>query len=134
MRAYNICGPDADAHRIQCLRQHLSKEAAEWYTQEVDHPSIESSLTFEDTVCAMHARFIHANTAARATEEFAHCAYTPRGGVEKFAESLKRRAKEMIVHPNDYEMRFRLFHGLPKHMVDDLQISRQYLRNIAPGT
>ena len=124
MRAYNLCGPDADAHRIQYLRQHLSKEAAEWYTQEVDHPSVETIPTFEDTVCAMHARFIHSNTAAKATEEFTHCTYSQRGGVEKFAEELKRRAKEMIAHPNDYEMRIRLFHGLPKRMITDLQVHR----------
>ena len=44
---------------------------------------------FKDTVCTMHNRFIHSNTAAKATKEFACCAYTQHGGIEKFAKALK---------------------------------------------
>ena len=122
MHAYNLCSPDADVHHIQYLRQHLLKEATEWYTQEVDHPSMEIILTFKDTMCAMHAWFIHSNMAAKATEEFAHCTYSQQGGIEKFAEKLKWHAKEMIAHPNEYEMCMRLFYRLPKRMVTDLQV------------
>ncbi|KAI1782381.1 hypothetical protein LXA43DRAFT_868207, partial [Ganoderma leucocontextum] len=71
MRAYNLCGPNADLHRLRYLRQHLTKDAEEWYTREVDHPSITVIPMFEDAICAMHVRFIHSNTAAKATEEFA---------------------------------------------------------------
>ena len=124
MRSYNLCGPDADAHRLQYLRQHLSKEAADWYTQDVDHPSATASPMFEDTICALHTQFVHSNTAAKATEDFAHCTYSYRGGVEKFAEELKQRAKEMIVHPNEYEMRVRLITGLPKQMAYHMQVHR----------
>ncbi|KAI1788257.1 hypothetical protein LXA43DRAFT_846194, partial [Ganoderma leucocontextum] len=71
LRSYNLCGPDADAHRLQYLRQHLTKEAADWYARDVDHPSAEVRPTFEDMICALHTRFVHSNTAAKATEDFA---------------------------------------------------------------
>ena len=105
MRAYNLCGPDADFHRLRYLRQHLTKDAEEWYVREIDHPSVESIPRFKDVICAMHARFIHSNTVAKATDAFVRCAYSHRRGVEKFTEDLKQRAAEMIEHPSPYEMR-----------------------------
>ena len=124
MRAYNLCGHDADFHRLRYLRQHLTKDAEEWYVREIDHPSIESIPSFEDVICAMHARFIHSNTAAKATEAFVRCTYSHRAGVEKFAEDLKQRAAEMIEHLSQYEMRRRLFYGLTETMTRDLRVYR----------
>ncbi|KAI1788260.1 hypothetical protein LXA43DRAFT_1063722 [Ganoderma leucocontextum] len=113
-----------DTHRLQYLRQHLMKEAADWYAQEVDHPSVAATPMFEDTICALHTRFVHSNTVAKATEDFAQCIYSHCGGIEKFAEELKWWAKEMIIHPNEYEMRVRLLSGLPKQMVYHMQVHR----------
>ncbi|TFK80240.1 hypothetical protein K466DRAFT_445464, partial [Polyporus arcularius HHB13444] len=71
MRAYNICGPDADQHRLIYLRQHLKGDADDWYAQEIDHPDNLETPSFEPAVCKLHDRFVHLSMAAKATEEFA---------------------------------------------------------------
>ncbi|KAI0352840.1 hypothetical protein OH77DRAFT_1408264, partial [Trametes cingulata] len=70
LRAYNVCGRETDPLRVQYLRLYLTGKAEEWFTLCIDNPSLGYCPTFEEAICAMHRRFVHSSSAARATREF----------------------------------------------------------------
>ncbi|OJT06194.1 hypothetical protein TRAPUB_2951 [Trametes pubescens] len=47
LRSYNICGPDTDRVRINCLRPYLTGKAVDWFIACVDNPSLGYLPTFE---------------------------------------------------------------------------------------
>lgn len=122
LRAYNVCGPEADRYQLVYLRQHLSGEAKSWYAQEIDHRDNGRDISFAEAMCRLHERFVHSSTAARATEEFMCCQYCTQTGVESFAAELLRRTWEMIYYP--YELNLRLFNGLPDNIHSNLRTFR----------
>lgn len=75
LRFYNVCGPETDRSRVQYLRPYLTGKAVEWYTVCIDNPSLGYLPTFEETICAMHRRFVHSSSAAKATLDFDNCRY-----------------------------------------------------------
>lgn len=83
LRAHNICGPETDSHRVTFLGQNLEGAASDWFNDEVDNPRRRNDFnSFADVICAMHHRFVHANTAQQCTLDFESCKYTVANGVE----------------------------------------------------
>ncbi|KAI0661158.1 hypothetical protein C8Q70DRAFT_932215 [Cubamyces menziesii] len=124
LRAYNVCGPETDRTRVYYLRPYLKGQAEEWFTQSVDNPTLGYQPTFMETICAMHRRFVHSSTAAKATRDFNHCHYRVSEGVDAFYADLMKYASRMVEPPTDYAVRLKLVDGLPSDMYRILTIDR----------
>ncbi|KAL1940905.1 hypothetical protein VTO73DRAFT_7541 [Trametes versicolor] len=124
LRAYNMCGPETDRTRVFYLRQLLLGHAEEWFTQSVDNPALGYRPSFVETICAMHRRFVHSSTAAKATRDFDKCAYKASEGIDAFYADMMRFASRMVESPTDYALRLKIVDGLPQEIYRILTIDR----------
>ncbi|KAL1937390.1 hypothetical protein VTO73DRAFT_13796 [Trametes versicolor] len=124
LRAYNVCGPETDRYRVFYLRTYLTGKAVDWFTVCIDNPSLGYQPTFEETICAMHRRFVHSSSAAKATLEFEKCRYRIQDGIESFYAELMLHASRMVEPPDNYTIRRRLVDGLPVDMFRILTLDR----------
>ncbi|KAH9850684.1 hypothetical protein C2E23DRAFT_887297 [Lenzites betulinus] len=124
LRAYNLGGPDTDEDRVRLTRSYLEGEAEEWFAQTIDHPEVRYRPTFEETICAMHRRFVHATSAAKATQEYEAVKYVPATGVDGFVAALRDCARMMVVPPSEYDITHRLVKGLPTDIYRMLVVHR----------
>ncbi len=124
LRSYNVCGPDTDRVRVNCMRPYLTDKAVEWFVVCVDNPSLGYQPTFEETICAMHRRFIHSSSAARATLDFENCRYRAQDGLESFYAEIMRFASCMVEPPDNYTIRRKLMDGLPSEVYRILTLER----------
>ncbi|KAL1938573.1 hypothetical protein VTO73DRAFT_11596 [Trametes versicolor] len=124
LRSYNVCGPETDRNRVHYLRTYLTGKAVDWFTVCIDNPSLGYLPTFEETICAMHRRFVHSSSAAKATLEFEKCRYRTQDGIESFYAELMLQASRMVEPPDNYTIRHRLIDGLPVEMFRILTLDR----------
>ncbi|EIW63614.1 uncharacterized protein TRAVEDRAFT_17896 [Trametes versicolor FP-101664 SS1] len=124
LRAYNLCGDETDDERVRLMRTFLSGPAEEWFSQEVDHPSLSYHPGFEQAICAMHRRFVHASSAAKATQDFENVKYVASEGVDSFAANLRQAGQLMVVPPHEYELARRFLNGLPTEIYNVVVVHR----------
>lgn len=124
LRAHNVCGPNTDQLRVNYLRTFLSGKAETWFTVCVDNPSLGYHPTFEETICAMHRRFVHSSSAAKATIDFEKCRYRAQDGIESYYAELMLYASRMVEPPDGYTIRRKLVDGLPVDVFRILTLDR----------
>ncbi|KAJ7255571.1 hypothetical protein C8J57DRAFT_1075364, partial [Mycena rebaudengoi] len=68
LQAMLLCGYDAgvDRFRVSMVKSNLDGYALEWFIQTVP----KQGLTFTETLCALHRRFVTSSNAQRATRTF----------------------------------------------------------------
>ncbi|KAH9847619.1 hypothetical protein C2E23DRAFT_889863 [Lenzites betulinus] len=120
LRAYNLCGPETDDDRLRLTRMFLTGDAEQWFTHKVDHPAVDYHPTFEEAICAMHRRFVHASSAAKATQDYENVKYTASMGVDGFAAALLECAQMMVVPPVEYDVARRFLRGVPSELYNQL--------------
>ncbi|KAL1944124.1 hypothetical protein VTO73DRAFT_3309 [Trametes versicolor] len=124
LRAHNMGGEETDEDRVRYTPMFLAGDAAEWFAHKVDHPEVDYHPTFEEAMCAMHRRFVHATSAAQATHDYENVRYRASSGVDGFASELVDCARMMVVPPTEYDMAHRFVKGLPHDIYEYVVLHR----------
>ncbi|KAF7372297.1 Retrovirus-related Pol polyprotein from transposon 412 [Mycena venus] len=118
-----LCGydPDVDKYRTSILKSHLEGPALEWFIQNISNPPSDPvrELTFTDTLCALHQRFITSANAQRATRAFDQVRFNNATGPDDFAEQLLKRAN--LMH-----------HDFPPNIRYKLKVDREMMAEYTP--
>ncbi|TCD60092.1 hypothetical protein EIP91_010759 [Steccherinum ochraceum] len=113
-RLLGISGPSTEDHRVLLIGQYLTSDALDWYTDTVESPTrTHCYWTFLEVLIGLFTRFIHKSSVQRAQEQYDALRYTSATGVTGFATKLRTYSTRMIQPPSDYDMRRRLWQGLP---------------------
>ncbi|KAJ6453275.1 hypothetical protein C8R47DRAFT_1229074 [Mycena vitilis] len=115
LRSQMLCGydPAIDKYRITMLKSHLDGLALEWFILLLNETP-RRDLSFTETLCALHQRFITTANAQRATHAFDAVKYDNVLGPDAFAEQLLKRAKLMNHIPDEFAINRRFLSGLPQ--------------------
>ncbi|KAK7677887.1 hypothetical protein QCA50_019199 [Cerrena zonata] len=114
MRLARLCSPELDSERVDVLGTLLTGEALQWYNSVIDNPNrLDIVWDFESALVALYTRFVHQSTVLTATERFEGVRYTRSGGAIQLANQLNLYSSRMVVTPDSYTIRRRLWSALP---------------------
>ncbi|KAJ6552963.1 hypothetical protein B0H19DRAFT_1072454 [Mycena capillaripes] len=136
LRSQALCGYDLsiDRYRTTMLKGHLDGAALEWFIQMVNSSDYapQVTLTFTETLCALHRRFVTSANAQRATKAFDAVRYDNDKGPDAFAEQLLKRANLMHHVPDEFAVNRRFLAGLPQTIRFKLRVDRQMSAEYTP--
>ncbi|KAJ6469785.1 hypothetical protein C8R47DRAFT_1077932 [Mycena vitilis] len=136
MRSQMICGyePSVDKYRTSILKGNLEGQALDWFILNISNPHFEPEreLTFTETLCALHQRFITSSNAQRATRAFDAVRFDLATGPDAFAEQLLRRAHLMRHVPDEFAINQRFIAGLPRDVRYKMKVDKEMTAEYTP--
>ncbi|KAK7688133.1 hypothetical protein QCA50_008503 [Cerrena zonata] len=108
-----LVGHDMEATRVTVLGQYLKGTALEWFNTIVDDSTRSQRWTFEKTILALFAQFVHQSMMLQATQKFESVRYVKGNGVAGLANKLLKWADRMVVYPDEYMVRRAFYNALP---------------------